>query len=150
MTRPKPPIMLEPQEALAHLLLAGKTQGHYKLDKKLQKKQRATHYIDYNKVSQVKKECEPDGIYVADDGREAIVDMQASLHHQLNRLLTPYLMNRLQTIKALEPRVQFTMYVKCGGDGSSGHGNYQFPGEYTNMYINVYCLFVLGLGQKYK
>ena len=42
----------------------------------------------------------PKDIWIADDGSEAIVPMESSLDHQLNRLLDENLTNRLKTIKA--------------------------------------------------
>ena len=68
-------------------------------------------------------------IYFSDNGFESIVPMQSSLDHNLKQILDEKLINRLKTIKTIQPNVRFRLYVKAGADGSSGHISYQNMGE---------------------
>ena len=136
MKRPEPPIMMTPEEGFAHLLLTSQTKTQWKMERASQEKRRALTYPSYNKVLEVKKNCAPEDVWVAEDGSEALISMQSNLNHQMPRLFlaNPELKTRLQTIKGLQPNVRFKMYVKAGADGSTGHGQYQCKGIYTLLF----------------
>ena len=56
-----------------------------------------------------------DCLQAADDGSFLTVPMQESLDFQMRRLLLDEtLVNRMKTIKAIQPNVRFRLYVKAG------------------------------------
>ena len=90
-----------------------------------------SRYPCYDKVYEAKSICLPkaDDIYVSDDGKEARVNIQHLLDHQMRRLLTKDYVDQFVKIKAKDPSVRFVLYFKYGADGSSSHSQYQFRGQ---------------------
>ena len=139
LDRPEGPKMLGPEEMWAHMVLTDMTKDQYKQHRMLQIQQKAVHYPDYNKIREAKPNWMPpsEDIQFSDDGFEGIVPMQSSLNHNLKQILDDKLINRLKTIKTIQPNVRFRLYVKAGADGSSGHISYQNMGE---LFLFLGCL----------
>jgi hypothetical protein len=137
--------MLGPEEMWAHMVLTDMTKDQYKQHRMLQIKQKAVHYPDYNIVREAKPKWMPpaEDIHFSDDGFESIVPMQSSLNHNLKQILDENLINRLKTIKTIQPNVRFRLFVKAGADGSSGHISYQNMGELFlflgSLYLQAAC-----------
>ena len=93
---------------------------------------------------EAKSICLPkaDDIYVSDDGKEARVNIQHLLDHQMRRLLTKDYVDQFVKIKAKDPSVRFVLYFKYGADGSSSHSQYQFRGQ--SIYLTLFFPLKLG------
>ena len=81
-------------------------------------------------------------MHVAEDGKEARVDIQHLLDHQMKRLLTQDYIDQFEKIKRKDPTVRFVLYFKYGADGSSSHSQYQFRGQ--SIYPTLFSFPNLG------
>ena len=141
LDRPEGPKILEPDAMWAHMILTDMTKDNYQQHRLLQIDSKAVHFPDYNIVREAKRNWMPpkEDIKFSDNGFEGIVPMQSSLDHNLKQILDENLINRLKTIKTIQPNVRFRLYVKAGADGSSGHTSYQNMGE---LFLFLGCLYL--------